>query len=97
MFMGILQGCLSVCVLHVRLLPTKARKRHQITWNWSYSCLCPMWVVGTQFRSSVRAESAGNPRAPLQPPLFSGFVWFVVLLVVMVLQFELRAPCLVGK
>lgn len=33
MFMGILHEFMSVCVLHVCLLPTKARKGHQITWD----------------------------------------------------------------
>lgn len=50
---------------------TDARGGHQVPWSWNYRPLwASMWMLGLEFRSSVRRASALNHLAisPERPP-----------------------------
>ena len=69
-----LHACLFMNCVHAILMAT--RRRHQISWNWSYRQLwAAMWVLGTEAGFSTRAVSALNPgvivSAPLNPKVNS--------------------------
>lgn len=49
------------------MVPTEARRGHQVLWNWSYSWLraaCGCWLLGTEPGSSGRVASAVTSWAP---------------------------------
>lgn len=70
---------MHICALCVCLVPTEARRRHQIPCSWSYrGRSCPVEVVGIELQSYARAECVLNHKAISQPHILMFLLIFFI-------------------